>query len=163
LFREGAQIKLDSSYWQPQSNIALVHLLQGHLREAYVKPEEVRTKYADDPEAFANASLIMASAIESNIDRADQKKVKDKYSIIIKILEQALERRKEDNVVRKSLIDAYIFGKIGKKRVEECLKNGLNVPGFRAEISKGLQEDEELFSNFEDEYPELKRVVFPTD
>ena len=65
-------IALDPTYWEAKANVAGIHLIRGELGQAYQLATEVRdfAISTNNDLAFANASLILASVIETNLDPA---------------------------------------------------------------------------------------------
>jgi len=157
---------LDDNYWEPKANMAGIHVIKGELKQAYDLANEVRdTAIATNNNlAFSNASLIMASAMETNIDPlmpADKKK--REYEKIVAKLEEALNRSPHDVVVRSAKIKAKIIGGFAKEDIDNEISRCLADEKFVEEFVTVLNSDEELKSTFCDEYSEIAHRFFPPE
>lgn len=160
LFERAAEI--DSHYWEPRMNMAGILILRGELEKAFTMASEIRMQHHDNALAFADASLIMASAIETSIDPKSHQQARSKYKKIIEILDEALARAPEDDVVRSALIKSLILGEGERDRVDDCVRGGLKNAGFRRAFSAALEADNDLQREFASAYPELATALFPT-
>ena len=160
LFERAAEI--DPKYWEPKMNMAGILILRGELEKAFTMASEIRMQHHDNVLAFADASLIMASAIETSIDSNSHQQVRSKYEKIIEILDEALAKAPEDDVVRSALIKSLILGGGERDRVGDYVRGGLKNAGFRGEFSAALEADNDLKREFASAYPELAAELFPT-
>ena len=156
-------IALDSNYWEPKANMAGIQLIRGQLKEAYDLANEVKNAafLLNNDLALANASLTMASAIETSIDPqapADQKK--GEYSKILALLDQALQRSPEDAVLRSAKIKAQIIAGSPREEIISELRTGFEHGDFLTEFSTVLRRDDELRDAFCKECPEIADVIF---
>lgn len=162
LFQQAA--KIDPDYWEPRANMAGILVIKGRLQEAYEIANKIRISSGANTLAFANASLIMASAIETSISPSADVKIKaEKYKKIVLLLNEALERAPDDVVVRAAIIRTYILLGEDKSSIEGEMQRGLDYEGFRAELVASLNQDADLKSKFVAEYPAMAVELFPVD
>ena len=159
-------VSLDDNYCEPKANMAGIHVIKGELKQAYDLANEVRdTAIATNNNlAFSNASLIMASAMETNIDPLmPSDKKKREYEKIVAILEEALNRSPRDVVVRTAKIKAQIIGGFAKEDIDKEISNSLADEKFVEEFVTVLNSDEELKRTFCDENSEVAHLFFPPE
>ncbi len=160
-FSEAAEI--DDGYWEPRANIAGILVIKGQLEDAFKLASEIRALAGDNSLAYANGSLIMASSIETSIDpESSPDIINEKYSLIVNILDESLQKNEKDIVVRAAKIKSKIFGNYEKDDVEHEIKEGIKYLGFREEFSDVLNKDDILKVAFVAEYPKLAVHIFPT-
>ncbi len=155
----------DNSYWEPKVNMAGIHLIRGELDLAYRVAEEVRnfSTSTNNNLAFSNASLIMASVLETSIDPDSAPDTKEKeYRKVVNILDEALNRSPHDVVVRSAKIKAQIVGEFEKEDIVKEIMASCDDEAFRNEFATVLASDEELKKVFVDELPEMAALVFPS-
>ncbi len=155
---------LDPNYWEPRANKAGVLVLLGRLHEGYDLAEDTRAEYPDNSLAYANLSLIMATAIESSIDNktASEEAIR-KYKKMATILNSALHDRPEDIEVRIALIKSLIYAGRSDDDIISVIKDGTKHAGFKREFFRTLNEDNDLKSSFLSVDEDLYTDLFPVE
>ena len=156
----------DNSYWEPKANMAGIHVIRGELEQAYRMANELRdfSISTNNDLAFSNASLIMASVVETSIDPNLAPDMKEKeYQKVVSILDEALSRSPHDVVVRSAKIKAQIVGGFEREDIVNEILTSHDNETFRDEFAAALNSDEELKRAFVDELPEMIALVFPSD
>ena len=155
----------DDSYWEPRANMAGIHVIKGELDQAFRMAEELRdfSISTNNNLAFSNASLIMASVVETSIDPDLAPDMKEKeYRKVVSILDEALNRSPYDVVVRSAKIKAQIVGEFEREDIINEILSSHDNEAFRDEFATVLDSDEELKTAFVDELPEMVALVFPS-
>lgn len=159
-------LALDENYWEAKANIAGIHVIKGNLNKAYELANDVRD-YAiatNNNLAFSNASLIMASAMETNIDpQTPLDKKKSEYEKIVAILEEALNRSPYDVVVRSAKIKAQIIGGFAREDIVKEISHSIQHEKFLEEFVTVLNSDEETKNRFLEECSDIARLIFPSE
>ena len=159
-----AAIALDDSYWEPRANMAGIHLIKGDLDDAYQLANQVKdfAITTNNDLAFSNASLIIASIIETNIDPSLEAGAKQQeYRKVVAILNEALERSPRDVVVRSAKIKAQIIGEFVREDIISEILTTREDKQFIEEFAAVLDADEELKSAFVKELSEVVELMFP--
>lgn len=157
LFEQASE--LDENFWEAQLNVAALKLLQGNTKDALAIASHLRTRFADIPLAFAKSILIIAKIEELLIsEKAPETSQRQTYKKLARMLEESLTKQRDHLTTRISLGRVYILAGEKKETLEKFLRESLEYDNFTKAFSKAL-ETEGLTREFEDEYPELHKLL----
>ena len=151
--------ELDEDFWEAQLNVAALKLLQGNTKDALAIASHLRTRFADVPLAFVKSTLIIAKIEELLISKNDpQASQQGAYKKLARLLEESLDKQTDHLTTRISLGRVYLLAGETKDTLEKFLTESLKDDNFAEAFRKAL-EAEGLTREFEDEHPELYKLL----